>query len=583
MKKRLLCALLTVSLLLSQAVSTMIFSTTTARAEGEEETFKGTSPFTSSTYTHAAKFNGMNVYHGIDVSYHNDNSSKYIDWKKVAAAGVEYAIIRVGYRGYGSGTLVEDPRYERNIKGALENGIAVGLYFFTEAKTNKEAKEEADFCLKLAKDYDITLPIAFDYEYQYVNGKNVSRKYGLSKAKATSNCRVFCDTIYEGGYTPMIYANISDLTNTIDGAALEKDYMVWLANYTTKTSYTGLYDIWQYSSSGSVDGIPTRVDCNFWYSDTDIGNMNFNSGDLKDAEIDSIATQTYTGSEIKPTVSVKLNKRALKLNRDYTVSYSDNKKPGKATVTITGKGNITGTRKKTFKINPKAVSSLSAKSATKKITLTWKGSTGGEGYEIWRTNVYSGEYKKVKTIKTASTKKFANSNLGNDREYFYKVRAYRKVDGVYYYSAFTKISAGTTPGGKAFIAPSKLILLKKPSATSGKRVTIPANATAVYLGRTVLADKTKFYHIQYLKNGTVYDGYLAKIKGIKLRKMKTTTAKTELKADTTTSSKTLAKISKKTPIAIMKTITAKNKTWYKTMYLKGTKVYTGYVCADTLD
>lgn len=581
MKRRLLCSLLAFSLMLSLTMPLNSIPTESAKAAATEEKtpFTGTSPFTKSTYTHAAAFSGLNVYHGIDVSYHNGA----INWNKAAAAGVEYAFIRVGYRGWGSGEIVEDPRFKTYISDALAAGIHVGLYFFTEAINETEAKKEAEYCLEMAKDYDIRLPIAFDYEYQYSDNKLVSRKAGLSKAKATANCRAFCDTISAGGYTPMIYANTSDLKTLIDGAALEKDYLIWLANYTTKTAYTGLYDIWQYDSKGSVNGLSGNVDCNFWYSATDISTLNFNSGELKDATIAAIPAQVYTGKEIKPTVTVTLNKRALRLNRDYTVAYSDNKKPGKATVTITGKGNITGTRTKTFTIKPKALSKLTAKSGAQKITLTWNGATGGDGYEIYRANTYDGAYKKVKTITKAATKKWSDSSLSNNREYFYKVRAYRKVDEKYYYGAYTKISAGTSPGGKAFIAPYNLKLLKKPAQNAGKRVTIPGSATAVYVGRTILADKTKFYHVQYRKSGKTYDGYLTSIKGLKLRNMKTTTAKTTLKASTSTASKTLVKIPSKTPIAILKTKKSGKKTWYQTSYLKGKKYYTGFVCADTLE
>lgn len=130
------------------------------------------SPFTGKTYTHSDVFHGKNVYHGIDVSYHNGA----IDWAKAAADGVEYAFIRVGYRGWGSGTVVEDPRFKTYIKDALDAGVHVGLYFFTEARTTKEAIEEANFCLKMAANYDIELPIAFDYEYQYSDGSLVQSK-----------------------------------------------------------------------------------------------------------------------------------------------------------------------------------------------------------------------------------------------------------------------------------------------------------------------------------------------------------------------------------------------------------------------
>lgn len=137
-------------------------------------------------------------------------------------------------------------------------------------------------------------------------------KAGISKAQATANCEAFCDTISAGGYTPMIYANSSDLKTLIDGASLQQKYMIWLANYTTKTSYTGEYDIWQYSSTGKINGFTTNVDCNFWYSDTDIAKINFNSGELKDAAIAKIPTQIYTGKEIKPALTVTLNRRRIK-------------------------------------------------------------------------------------------------------------------------------------------------------------------------------------------------------------------------------------------------------------------------------
>ena len=108
------------------------------------------SPFTGKTYTHSLMYSKeKNVYHGIDVSYHNGA----IDWAKAAADGVEYAFIRVGYRGWGSGTVVEDPRFKTYIKDALDAGVHVGLYFFTEARTTKEAIEEANFCLKMAANY----------------------------------------------------------------------------------------------------------------------------------------------------------------------------------------------------------------------------------------------------------------------------------------------------------------------------------------------------------------------------------------------------------------------------------------------
>lgn len=570
MRKKLLCALLAVSMVVSSG--TMLPNTQAVTASAASTSV---SPFTGKTYTHSDVFQGKNVYHGIDVSYHNGA----IDWAKAAADGVEYAFIRVGYRGWGSGTVVEDPRFKTYIKDALDAGVHVGLYFFTEARTTKEAIEEANFCLKMAANYDIELPIAFDYEYQYSDGSLVSPKAGISKAQATANCEAFCDTISAGGYTPMIYANSSDLKTLIDGASLQQKYMIWLANYTTKTSYTGEYDIWQYSSTGKINGFTTNVDCNFWYSDTDIAKINFNSGELKDAAIAKIPTQIYTGKEIKPALTVTLNRRGLKAGRDYTVTYSNNKKPGKATVTITGKGNFTGTRTTSFTIKPKAVSGITAKSGSKKITLTWKGATGGDGYEIYRSSEYNGTYKKVKTLTKATTKKWVNKKLAKDREYFYKIRAYRKVNGKEYFGAYLKVSAGTTPGGKGFQTKTAMKLLKKPSAKSAKRATIPAGATVHYIGKTVLKNKAKFYHVQFHKGSKTFDGYLTSIKGLKLRKTLITAKRSPLKQSASASAKTLATLPKNMPVIVLKTKKSGKHTWYMTVYLKGKKLHTGYVNA----
>ena len=169
-------------------------------------------PYLSTTYTHADAFDGMTIYNGIDVSYYQGN----INWEKVRDAGTDFAFIRAGYRGYSTGTLVTDNSFIANVEGALKAGISVGLYFYTEAINTEEAIEEANYCLNLAKDYKINFPIAFDFELTNTAGRLVKAK--LSKSAATANCKAFCETIQAAGYTPMIYANKSDLTDKIDGA-----------------------------------------------------------------------------------------------------------------------------------------------------------------------------------------------------------------------------------------------------------------------------------------------------------------------------------------------------------------------------
>ena len=193
MKKKILAALLC-----SAAAFCAIGFRTDATGISLKKSAQTKSPYTGSTYTHAEAFDGMTVYNGIDVS----KFQKTIDWNKVKAAGTDFAFIRLGYRGYSNGSLQEDEYFKRNVSGAIEAGVKVGLYFYTEAINESEAKEEAEFCIKLAKNYNITFPIAYDYELSNKSGRLV--KANLSKAAATKGCIAFCDTIAENGYTPMV-------------------------------------------------------------------------------------------------------------------------------------------------------------------------------------------------------------------------------------------------------------------------------------------------------------------------------------------------------------------------------------------
>ncbi len=264
MKKKFLSKLLICSLIMQ---SVFLFSDTTYFLNNTHVSaaITGKSPFTSSTYTHNDIFKNYNIYNGIDVSKYNGD----INWDKVKKDGVDFVIVRVGYRGYGkSGTLCTDPNYKANIEGALAAGIKVGVYYFTEALTTDEAREEAEFCISKIKDYNITLPVAIDYEYP-TDGKNpIGRMYNakLTKAEATANVKAFCAAVKKAGYTPLVYANKSDLSSLINGKTIGNTYKVWLANYTTKTTYANSYEYWQYTSSGKVSGITGKVDCNFWYT-----------------------------------------------------------------------------------------------------------------------------------------------------------------------------------------------------------------------------------------------------------------------------------------------------------------------------
>lgn len=193
---------------------------------------------------------------GIDVSSHQ----KEIDWQQVAAAGVEFAIIRVGYRGYTQGTINEDSCFRQNIEGALAAGLKVGVYFFSQAVTVAEALEEARYTLRLIQGYPITFPVVFDWEEQ---DKDTSRTQGTDEEVVTACAIAFCETVKAAGYTPMFYASPSKAYK-LDLGYLS-GYPFWLAHYTkdmVPTSYKYHFDIWQFTSKGSVPGIEGNVDMN---------------------------------------------------------------------------------------------------------------------------------------------------------------------------------------------------------------------------------------------------------------------------------------------------------------------------------
>ena len=180
---------------------------------------------------------------GIDVSKWNGN----INWQQVAASGVDFAIIRCGYRGYGSeGKIVQDPYFEQNIKGALKNGIKVGIYFYSTAINEAEALEEAKTVVEMIKNYKITYPVAYDFENYYEG-----RCAYLNKTIMTNNALAFLNYVKSKGYTPMMYAS-KDAYQTKWETARFSGMKNWLAHYTDKTDYTGKYNMWQYTDVGRV-------------------------------------------------------------------------------------------------------------------------------------------------------------------------------------------------------------------------------------------------------------------------------------------------------------------------------------------
>jgi len=193
---------------------------------------------------------------GIDVSKWNGD----IDWDMVKNAGVEFAIIRAGYRGSVTGSLVEDPRFADNIRGATASGIPVGVYFFTQAVNEVEAVEEASAVLQLIREYELDYPVFIDTEGAGGNG----RADNLDADTRTLVCEAFCRTIANAGYRAGVYASRNWYNNNLHVDNLEQ-YCIWLAEYRHTPLYQGYYHMWQYTSKGAVDGIAGNVDMNVSY------------------------------------------------------------------------------------------------------------------------------------------------------------------------------------------------------------------------------------------------------------------------------------------------------------------------------
>lgn len=228
--------------------------------EKEDKAVNGAEEEADGTENMELQFDNGSAKLGIDVSKWNEE----IDWEAVKEAGIEFAIIRCGYRGASTGALVIDPRYEENIRGAIEAGIPVGVYFFTQALDEVEAVEEASMVIHLIEDYDVDYPVFLDSES--AGGKG--RADGLDSDQRTRAHKAFLQTIEAAGYETGVYASRNWLNENIDMTRLSS-YRVWLAEYADVPAYDQYYHMWQYTSKGTVDGISTNVDLNLCYMNID--------------------------------------------------------------------------------------------------------------------------------------------------------------------------------------------------------------------------------------------------------------------------------------------------------------------------
>ena len=197
---------------------------------------------------------------GIDVSSHQG----VIDWQTAADQGLDFVMVRVGYRGFEDGVVYEDELARQNILGALEQELKVGVYFFSQALNAEEAREEAEFVVNFIKDYKITMPVAFDWEHVERRADYIRTEDMFDREILTECASVFNSVVKAAGYKPMVYFNPYQAEDLLDLESLDPCGL-WLAHYRASMTFPWKIDMWQYSDRGVVAGIKEKVDLNIYF------------------------------------------------------------------------------------------------------------------------------------------------------------------------------------------------------------------------------------------------------------------------------------------------------------------------------
>ena len=554
-------SLLRSAISLLSATSTQAVSTSYTQ-DFEDNSFTTDGDYTSATYYHRSDYEDYQLINGIDVSWWQakNKTTTLLNWEEIHNAGIDFAFVRVGSRDSSSGSIYEDTAADSHIQAALENDINIGLYIFSQALTEKEAREEANFVLNQIDkyDWDVTLPIVIDREKGSYNRLTAGK---LSKTKETAVCQAFADTIVEAGYQASVYASYSWIKSYINTDDLT-DCGIWIARYnntTTSNTKSGTayadvpydYDFWQYSSTSKVDGYSGNLDTNFWYKDTSIkttglkataesatGPVTLSWGKAAD-DVTGYRVYRYDEDQdkyvyLKSTTSRKYTDEDVTSGKTYLYKV-------RCYWTIGGT-NYYGNYSSVISVTtpPAKVTEVDTETRSSTyLTLNWKKVSGASGYRIYKYNTSSKSYEKVTTISKGSTVSYKITGLTAATEYQFKVRAYKKTDtGTLWGSSSSAYKDCTKPAQtknlKAATKSSAVTLTwSKVARADGYRIyrynsktkkyekiaTVKGNKTFSYKNAKLKKGSTMKYKVRAYKtyNGTNYYGAYSEVVSIKVK------------------------------------------------------------------
>lgn len=525
-----------------------------------ESSFTTVSDLNNSTYYHDSVYEDCEILNGIDVSWWQGggkgSTTSKINWKKMHAAGADFAFVRAASRDTADGSIYEDTTASAHINGAQANKMNVGLYIFSQAVNSNEAVEEADYVLNLIDqyDWDIDMPIIIDREAGRMTKRLTKAK--LSKAKETAVVQAFADEITSAGYKAGVYASYSWYKDKMNADDLE-DCAIWIARYnnmTTSNAKSGTpyadvlcdYEFWQYSSQkpSASTGYTSNLDVDFWYKDTNVTTENLtmskNTANTitlawDDAD-DADAYRVYRYNEgtgqydyLATTSDTGFTDTNLQSGTNYQYKVR--------CVWTIGGNNYYGTYSSALTVPtlPAQVTNVRVDKQTgKTVSLAWDSVNGADGYRIYQYNSDSDSYEELDTVGADRTS-YEVTGLASACEYRFKIRASKTMNANTYWGEYSeKVVAVTKPDKVAELSARTLgaseieLTWKKSSHVTGYQIyrldgqtgkyvkiaTVEESMPASYIDRKLSAATEYSYKVRAYKNfeGTSYYGSFSNVK-----------------------------------------------------------------------